>query len=58
MLGDVWEWTASDFRGYDGFAHREELVVGGELIVHPNAWKRKSVTSAPSSAPLATSEAE
>ena len=19
MIGDVWEWTSSDFRGYDGF---------------------------------------
>ena len=27
-------------------------------VAHPNAWKRKSVTSAPSSAPLATSEDE
>src|SRR4249919_4370519 len=37
---------------------REEVRVGDPSLAHPKAWKRRSVTSAPRSPPLATSDEE
>ena len=52
MFGDVWEWTASDFRGYPGFAsfpYREysevffgpeyKVLRGGSWATHPAAMR-------------------
>jgi iron(II)-dependent oxidoreductase len=44
LLGDVWEWTASDFRGYAGFEafpYREysEVFFGGDYkVLRGGAW--------------------
>ncbi|HEX5386544.1 MAG TPA: ergothioneine biosynthesis protein EgtB [Gemmatimonadales bacterium] len=44
MLGDVWEWTSSDFTGYPGFAswpYREysEVFFGGEYkVLRGGSW--------------------
>ena len=53
MLGDVWEWTASDFRGYDGFAahpYREysEVFFGPDYkVLRGGSWaSREHVTTA------------
>ena len=48
MLGDVWEWTASDFRGYDGFEphpYREysEVFFGDEYrVLRGGSWATHS----------------
>ena len=53
MLGDVWEWTASDFRGYDGFVahpYREysEVFFGPDYkVLRGGSWaSREQVTTA------------
>jgi iron(II)-dependent oxidoreductase len=44
MLGDVWEWTASDFEGYPGFqafpyAEYSEVFFGPEhKVLRGGAW--------------------
>ena len=53
MLGDVWEWTASDFRLYPGFVafpYKEysevfdgdgyKVLRGGSWATHPRAARR------------------
>ncbi|HET8754737.1 MAG TPA: ergothioneine biosynthesis protein EgtB [Solirubrobacteraceae bacterium] len=53
MLGDVWEWTASDFRGYDGFlAHpyREysEVFFGDEYkVLRGGSWATRARVATP-----------
>ena len=48
MLGDVWEWTASDFRGYDGFAahpYREysEVFFGPDYkVLRGGSWATRA----------------
>jgi len=53
MLGDVWEWTASDFRGYDGFVARpyreySEVFFGrGYRVLRGGSWaSRERATTA------------
>ena len=53
MLGDVWEWTASDFRGFDGFVahpYREysEVFFGPDYkVLRGGSWaSRERVTTA------------
>ena len=53
MLGDVWEWTASDFRGYDGFVahpYREysEVFFGAEYkVLRGGSWATRSRVATP-----------
>ena len=53
MLGDVWEWTASDFRGYDGFeAHpyREysEVFFGTDYkVLRGGSWATRGRVATP-----------
>jgi gamma-glutamyl hercynylcysteine S-oxide synthase len=53
MLGDVWEWTASDFRGYDGFVahpYREysEVFFGDEYkVLRGGSWATRARVAAP-----------
>jgi iron(II)-dependent oxidoreductase len=53
MLGDVWEWTASDFGGYDGFeAHpyREysEVFFGSEYkVLRGGSWATRARVATP-----------
>jgi len=54
MLGDVWEWTASDFGGYDGFVahpYREysEVFFGDEYkVLRGGSWATRSRVATPS----------
>jgi gamma-glutamyl hercynylcysteine S-oxide synthase len=53
MLGDVWEWTASDFRGYDGFvAHPypeySEVFLGDRYkVLRGGAWATRARVATP-----------
>ncbi len=53
MLGDVWEWTASDFRGYDGFVahpYREysEVFFGSEYkVLRGGSWATRHRVATP-----------
>jgi iron(II)-dependent oxidoreductase len=53
MLGDVWEWTASDFRGYDGFTahpYREysEVFFGkGYKVLRGGSWATRARVATP-----------
>jgi iron(II)-dependent oxidoreductase len=53
MLGDAWEWTASDFRGYDGFTahpYREysEVFFGDEYkVLRGGAWATRARVATP-----------
>ena len=53
MLGDVWEWTASDFRGYDGFVahpYREysEVFFGEEYkVLRGGSWATRARVATP-----------
>jgi len=53
MLGDVWEWTASDFRGYDGFVafpYREysEVFFGDEYkVLRGGSWATRNRVATP-----------
>jgi gamma-glutamyl hercynylcysteine S-oxide synthase len=53
MLGDVWEWTASDFRGYDGFVaypYREysEVFFGSEYkVLRGGSWATRNRVASP-----------
>jgi iron(II)-dependent oxidoreductase len=53
MLGDVWEWTASDFRGYDGFVahpYREysEVFFGDEYkVLRGGSWATRARVATP-----------
>jgi gamma-glutamyl hercynylcysteine S-oxide synthase len=53
MLGDVWEWTASDFRGYDGFVahpYREYSAVffGDEYkVLRGGSWATRARVATP-----------
>ena len=53
MLGDVWEWTASDFRGYDGFVafpYREysEVFFGSEYkVLRGGSWATRNRVATP-----------
>jgi iron(II)-dependent oxidoreductase len=53
MLGDVWEWTASDFRGYDGFVahpYREysEVFFGGDYkVLRGGSWATRARVATP-----------
>jgi iron(II)-dependent oxidoreductase len=48
MIGDVWEWTASDFRGYDGFRaypYREysEVFFGSDYqVLRGGSWATRA----------------
>src|SRR5262249_55769168 len=54
MLGDVWEWTASDFRGYPGFEsfpYREysEVVFGSDhKVLRGGSWATHANVARPS----------
>ena len=53
MLGDVWEWTASDFRGYEGFVahpYREysEVFFGSEYkVLRGGSWATRHRVATP-----------
>ncbi len=53
MLGDVWEWTASDFRGYDGFEphpYREysEVFFGSDYkVLRGGSWATRARVATP-----------
>jgi iron(II)-dependent oxidoreductase len=53
MLGDVWEWTASDFRGYEGFVahpYREysEVFFGSEYkVLRGGSWATRARVATP-----------
>jgi iron(II)-dependent oxidoreductase len=53
MLGDVWEWTSSDFRGYDGFTahpYREysEVFFGAEYkVLRGGSWATRARVATP-----------
>jgi iron(II)-dependent oxidoreductase len=53
MLGDVWEWTSSDFRGYDGFVahpYREysEVFFGDEYkVLRGGSWATRARVASP-----------
>jgi iron(II)-dependent oxidoreductase len=53
MLGDVWEWTASDFRGYDGFVahpYREysEVFFGSAYkVLRGGSWATRARVATP-----------
>jgi iron(II)-dependent oxidoreductase len=53
MLGDVWEWTASDFRGYDGFVahpYREysEVFFGSDYkVLRGGSWATRARVATP-----------
>jgi iron(II)-dependent oxidoreductase len=53
VLGDVWEWTASDFRGYDGFVahpYREysEVFFGdGYKVLRGGSWATRARVATP-----------
>jgi iron(II)-dependent oxidoreductase len=53
MLGDVWEWTASDFRGYHGFVahpYREysEVFFGREYkVLRGGSWATRNRVATP-----------
>jgi iron(II)-dependent oxidoreductase len=53
MLGDVWEWTSSDFGGYDGFVahpYREysEVFFGREYkVLRGGSWATRSRVATP-----------
>jgi iron(II)-dependent oxidoreductase len=53
MLGDVWEWTASDFHGYDGFVahpYREysEVFFGsGYKVLRGGSWATRARVATP-----------
>jgi iron(II)-dependent oxidoreductase len=53
MLGDVWEWTASDFRGYEGFVahpYREysEVFFGsGYKVLRGGSWATRARVATP-----------
>jgi iron(II)-dependent oxidoreductase len=48
MLGDVWEWTASDFRGYPGFEafpypEYSQVFFGDEYkVLRGGAWATRA----------------
>jgi gamma-glutamyl hercynylcysteine S-oxide synthase len=53
MLGDVWEWTASDFRGYEGFVahpYREysEVFFGSKYkVLRGGSWATRARVATP-----------
>jgi gamma-glutamyl hercynylcysteine S-oxide synthase len=53
MLGDVWEWTAGDFRGYDGFVahpYREysEVFFGTDYkVLRGGSWATRARVATP-----------
>jgi iron(II)-dependent oxidoreductase len=53
MLGDVWEWTASDFGGYDGFVahpYREysEVFFGSDYkVLRGGSWATRARVATP-----------
>jgi gamma-glutamyl hercynylcysteine S-oxide synthase len=53
MLGDVWEWTASEFRGYDGFVaypYREysEVFFGSRYkVLRGGSWATRARVATP-----------
>jgi iron(II)-dependent oxidoreductase len=53
MLGDVWEWTASDFRGYPGFTahpYREysEVFFGSDYkVLRGGSWATRARVATP-----------
>ncbi|HET8979272.1 MAG TPA: ergothioneine biosynthesis protein EgtB [Solirubrobacteraceae bacterium] len=53
MIGDVWEWTASDFTGYPGFSafpypEYSEVFFGGEYkVLRGGSWATRSRVATP-----------
>jgi iron(II)-dependent oxidoreductase len=53
LLGDVWEWTASDFRGYEGFVahpYREysEVFFGSDYkVLRGGSWATRARVATP-----------
>ena len=53
MIGDVWEWTASDFAGYPGFVaypYREysEVFFGTEYkVLRGGSWATRARVATP-----------
>ena len=54
MLGDVWEWTASHFDGYDGFVahpyreYSEVFFGGGYRVLRGGSWATRTRVATPS----------
>jgi iron(II)-dependent oxidoreductase len=53
MIGDVWEWTSSDFSGYPGFVahpYREysEVFFGTDYkVLRGGSWASRALVSTP-----------